>query len=130
MDTVGFAPAVCLVTTMNSPNRDYGHAYVGDGIRGCDVNIAKGVRCGAGVNQHPEIHEIREITRLAPHGGCNWKGCRECFPRTTTMNTPSELQKELERLTKKLLKTINWETYNKEALRAVVQEIYELGKQQ
>lgn len=19
--------------------------------------------------------------RLAPHGGCNWKGCRECFPR-------------------------------------------------
>jgi hypothetical protein len=18
--------------------------------------------------------------RLAPHGGCNWRGCRECFP--------------------------------------------------
>jgi hypothetical protein len=18
--------------------------------------------------------------RLAPHGGCNWEGCRECFP--------------------------------------------------
>lgn len=21
------------------------------------------------------------IIRLAPHGGCNWAGCRECFPR-------------------------------------------------
>lgn len=20
-------------------------------------------------------------TRLAPHGGCNWQGCRECFPK-------------------------------------------------
>lgn len=20
------------------------------------------------------------MTELAPHGGCNWKGCRECFP--------------------------------------------------
>lgn len=21
------------------------------------------------------------VTALAPHGGCNWKGCRECFPK-------------------------------------------------
>ena len=20
------------------------------------------------------------VTRLAPHGGCNWTGCEECFP--------------------------------------------------
>lgn len=20
------------------------------------------------------------IEKLAPHGGCNWRGCRECFP--------------------------------------------------
>lgn len=20
-------------------------------------------------------------TRLAPHGGCDWKGCQECFPK-------------------------------------------------
>lgn len=26
------------------------------------------------------------LTRLAPHGGCNWLKCRECFPldRMTT----------------------------------------------
>jgi len=23
-----------------------------------------------------------EIPKLAPHGGCHWKGCPECFPRT------------------------------------------------
>lgn len=34
---------------------------------------------------------MKEIPRLAPHGGCNWKGCLECFPtqQGTTMNKQS-----------------------------------------
>lgn len=27
------------------------------------------------------------MTELAPHGGCNWKGCQECFPREQRSET-------------------------------------------
>lgn len=27
------------------------------------------------------------MTRLAPHGGCNWEGCKECFPPAEQRST-------------------------------------------
>lgn len=38
------------------------------------------------------------MTHLAPHGGCNWEGCEECFPART----------ESRRVTSATLSTANW----------------------
>jgi hypothetical protein len=27
------------------------------------------------------------MTKLAPHGGCNWRGCEECFPAWSRKRT-------------------------------------------
>ncbi|OFW55829.1 MAG: hypothetical protein A2Y75_05280 [Candidatus Solincola sediminis] len=31
-----------------------------------------------------------KMTDLAPHGGCNWTGCRECFPETQSIEINEE----------------------------------------
>ncbi len=37
------------------------------------------------------------MTRLAPHGGCNWRGCQECFP-DFKMITPDQYIDQVEKL--------------------------------
>ncbi len=37
------------------------------------------------------------MTRLAPHGGCNWRGCQECFPEAKLIS-PDQYIDQVEKL--------------------------------
>lgn len=38
-----------------------------------DYSLVRGHLLEAGI--------ITQSLRIAPHGGCNWQGCEECFPK-------------------------------------------------
>lgn len=73
---------------MNKPRYKFSHRangiYYWESTHKVDSRVEQ-LYCGVdwfwGGEPYFWIEQMRKV-RLAPHGGCNWQGCSECFPRT------------------------------------------------